>query len=91
MSKLVAFFVIFSLNLSLYSCLRRFYRGREFYSNKHNIQTAAPSPFPDLWYEQRLDHFNEGETATWNQVSHKFKYINKSLKKKLIVILKLSR
>ena len=39
---------------------------------KYYKQITAPegigAPPPDQYYEQRLDHFDESNTATWQQV-----------------------
>lgn len=28
------------------------------------------APAPDMWVKQRLDHFNDADTRTWQQVLH---------------------
>jgi hypothetical protein len=43
--------------------LKKFIRGRNF----HKIKSTVKSPFPDLYYDQRLDHYDESNVATWNQ------------------------
>lgn len=43
------------------NCLRKFIRGRYFGKN------TELSDFPDKYYNQRLDHFNEANIKTWKQ------------------------
>ena len=35
--------------------------------NFHKIKSTVKSPFPDMYYDQRLDHYDESNVATWNQ------------------------
>ena len=48
-------------------CLPRFIRGRRFAKLPVKLSQAA-SAIPELYFEQRLDHFNEANTQTWQQV-----------------------
>ncbi|XP_061194515.1 putative serine protease F56F10.1 [Saccostrea echinata] len=56
------------LNLSFVSCLPRFFHGRP----KHGMLGAPILPQesvlpPDMWMTQRLTHFNDADTRTWQQ------------------------
>lgn len=44
-----------------------FFRGRRFHHRKHESHQKLVD-IPDQYYDQRLDHFNEAQTATWKQV-----------------------
>ena len=68
--------VIFVL-LHAVSSLPHFFRGRP----KHGMLGAPKLPRgsilpPDMWIKQKLTHFNDADTRTWQQVSsaHKEKY-----------------
>lgn len=47
--------------------LPKFIRGRLFEKPKYRLR-ASLSRVPDEYYDQRLDHFDESQTATWKQV-----------------------
>lgn len=53
--------------LSDVDCLRRFWRGRRF-----ELESKLLGADPDLWFEQKLDHFNPTNNASWNQVKNFF-------------------
>jgi len=59
-------FLIFGLFPgNLVECyLSKFIRGRHFDKSK-GLKTA---PFPEQYFDQRLDHFNEALKTTWKQV-----------------------
>ncbi len=67
MIKFLYLFTIFFV-CCIYSAdsLPKFIRGRLF--NRNNLQSKLLTNVPDQYFEQRLDHFDESTTDTWQQV-----------------------
>ena len=52
--------------------LSKFIRGRYF----DKFKGLTSSPFPEQYFDQRLDHFNEALKTTWKQVkSYLFHFV----------------
>lgn len=64
--SVLKFFIFFAiLNLTYIECLPKFIRGRRF--ERKNLLKGRQN-ITDLYFEQRLDHFNEALKTTWQQV-----------------------
>lgn len=68
--KTVSNLVLISVLVSFTSSLPRFLHGRP----KHGLLGAPKLPQgsvlpPDMWLKQKLTHFNDADTRTWQQVS----------------------
>lgn len=49
---------------NLVECLSKFIRGR-YFDRAKGLKSAT---FPEQYFDQRLDHFNEALKTTWKQV-----------------------
>lgn len=53
------------------NCWKSFHFGRSFGGNlgkPRNNNSVLPEPFPEMWFTQKLDHFNPNNEVTWKQV-----------------------
>lgn len=63
-------FIILSILLENIHGWRTFWKGRRSGGNlvHPHVNVSQYQLPPDEWFEQRLDHFNESNKATWKQV-----------------------
>ena len=60
----VILLLIFALCNIPAESLPKFFRGRYFETSKKSLLSHVP----DLYFDQRLSHFDESITTTWKQV-----------------------
>ena len=60
---------------------RIFRRGRERHGNLGEPATPHKDEPAELWFEQKLDHFDHSNIKTWKQVNN-FSFIKRKRKKK---------
>lgn len=69
MWKLVSFYLL--LVFMRVDCGKFFRNGRESGGNvgkPNGFKLRFPKQFPELWFTQKLDHFNPNNEVTWQQV-----------------------
>uniref|UniRef100_U5EW69 Putative thymus-specific serine protease n=1 Tax=Corethrella appendiculata TaxID=1370023 RepID=U5EW69_9DIPT len=68
-NKAISILLISIILVQNVECWRRFWKGRHFHGNvgEPNKESNKLFEFPDLWFEQYLDHFEPSNTQTWKQ------------------------